>query len=260
MLIKYLFMFTMSILAAAPVPPVTPITPVAASPSVTSQILSSSPIEAVTIGTSVKGTPIIARRYGTATGPTVLIVGQIHGREKGSLQVIKGIVDGFASKASAMNVWVIDVANPDGDVKNLRTNSRAVDLNRNFPTSDWKLSARGRYFSGKSPMSEPETKALVEFIEKYKPVLSVWYHQVGPVVDPHPMGNPLIMRTYARVVGYPYSAARCAGSCVGTATTFHSETVANATAFVVELPAKVTKNHVERNVAALRAVFAMLAN
>lgn len=251
MLIKYLFTFTMSILAAAPA---------VASPSATAPGLFSSPVEVVTIGRSVLGAPIVARRYGTATGPTVLIVGQIHGSEKGSLKVLKGIVSGFASKAPAMNVWVINVANPDGNVKNLRTNSRAVDLNRNFPTSDWKLSARGRYFSGKSPMSEPETKALVEFIRRYKPVLSVWYHQVGPVVDPHPKGNPVIMRTYARVVGYPYSSARCAGSCVGTATTFHSETVTNATAFVVELPAKVTKGHVKRNVAALRAVFALLTN
>lgn len=251
MLIKYLFAFSMSIVSS---------TPAVAPPSTMPPSLSTSPIEAVTIGTSVLGTPIIARHYGTTTGPTVLIVGQMHGSEKGSLKVINGIVAGFATKAPATNVWIIDVANPDGDVKNVRTNSRQVDLNRNFPTSDWKLSARGSYFSGKSPMSEPETKALAEFIEKYKPVLSVWYHQVGPVVDPHPMGNPLIMRTYARVVGYPYSAARCAGSCVGTATTFHSETVTNATAFVVELPAKVTKNHVERNVAALRAVFAMLAN
>lgn len=249
-------MFTMSVLVAAPI---TPGTPVSALPSAASQILSSSLVEVAVIGTSVQGIPIVARRYGNTAGPTVMIVGQIHGSEKGSLRVLKGIVSGFASKAPAMNVWVIDVANPDGDVKNLRTNSRAVDLNRNFPTSDWKLSSRGRYFSGKSPMSEPETKALVGFIEKYKPVLSVWYHQVGPVVDPHPKGNPVIMRTYARVVGYPYSSARCAGSCVGTATTFHSETVTNATAFVVELPAKVTKDHVKRNVDALRAVFAVLS-
>lgn len=250
MLIKHLFALSLSVLSASPVTAL----------SAPREIPPISPSEVVTIGTSVLGTPIVAARYGTASGPVVLVVGQVHGSEKGSRQVIRGIVAAFKEKSPNVNLWILDVANPDGATKNLRTNSRGVDLNRNFPTFDWKLSAKGRYFSGKYPASEPETKALVWFIEKYRPIMSVWYHQVGPVVDPHPMGNPSIMRTYARTVGYPYSSARCAGSCVGTATTFHSETVKGSTAFVVELPAKVTKDHVDRNVLALSSVLTLLMN
>lgn len=214
--------------------------------------------ETITIGTSVKGIPITASRYGTKGGAVVLLVGQVHGSEKGSRKILQGIADAMLLDAPTLDVWVIFVANPDGASSNERTNFNKVDLNRNFPTSDWKLSSRGRNYSGKYARSEPETKALVDFIQTRKPVLSVWYHQVGPVVDPHPLGDMNIMREYAKTVKYPLSAARCAGSCVGTATTYHSENVKGSTAFVVELPAKVTRAHVVRNVAAFMRILTII--
>ena len=214
--------------------------------------------ETIQIGTSVKGAPITASRYGTKGGAAVLLVGQLHGSEKGSRKILQGIADSMLLDAPTLDVWIIFVANPDGTASNDRTNFNKVDLNRNFPTSDWKLSARGRNYSGKYARSEPETKALVDFIQTRKPVLSVWYHQVGPVVDPHPLGDMNIMREYAKTVKYPLSAARCAGSCVGTATTYHSENVKGSTAFVVELPATVTRAHVDRNVSAFRHILTII--
>jgi len=210
------------------------------------------------IGRSVSGLPIVAERLGTSGGPVVLLVGQIHGDEKGSNPVLNRVRRDLLENGSTADVWIIRTASPDGAKGSTRANSRGVDLNRNFPTSDWQRTPRGRNFSGPSAGSEPETQAIAGFIREYRPVLSVWFHQVGPMVDPHPLGDIRIMRKFASVTGYPLVSAPCRGVCAGTATTFHAQTVPGATAFVVELPAKVSAPHVERNLLAVRAVLAML--
>lgn len=214
--------------------------------------------EVVEIGRSVAGAPILAERLGTPGGPVVLLVGLLHGDERGSNPVLAGVRRDVIAGSSGADVWIVRVASPDGAAAGTRANARGVDLNRNFPTSDWQRTPRGRNFSGLSAGSEPETQALAGFIRTYRPVLSVWFHQVGPMVDPHPLGDVRIMRRFAAVTGYPLVAAPCSGVCAGTATTFHAETVPGSTAFVVELPAAVSRAHVDRNVAAVRAVTAML--
>ena len=210
------------------------------------------------IGRSVAGLPILAERLGTKGGPVVLLVGLLHGDENGSNPVLSRVRRDLLENGASADVWIIRVASPDGSTDKTRSNARGVDLNRNFPTSDWQRTPRGRNFSGVSAGSEPETKAIAAFISTYRPVLSVWFHQVGPMVDPHPLGDIRIMRKFAAVTGYPLVSAPCSGVCAGTATTFHAQTVPGATAFVVELPAKVSPVHVERNRLAVRAVLAML--
>lgn len=214
--------------------------------------------DVVEIGITVNDHPIIAERFGTPGGPVVLIVGLLHGNEKGSSRVINRIRKDLIESGSAADVWLIRDASPDGSRGGSRTNARGVDLNRNFPTSDWVRTSRGNTYSGRKAGSEPETRALANFIARHRPQLSIWFHQVGPVVDPHPLGDQSIMKEFAKVVGYPLRPAVCRGVCTGTATTFHAQTVEGSTAFVVELPAVVTAQHADRNVAALRAVITML--
>lgn len=212
----------------------------------------------VEIGRSVSGLPIVAERFGTPGGPVVLLVGQVHGDEDGSRAVLDRVRRDLLENGSSADVWVLRVASPDGARDATRANARGVDLNRNFATSDWQRTPRGKNFSGPSAGSEPETRAVMGFIRTYRPVLSVWFHQVGPMVDPHPLGDVRFMRKFASVTGYPLVSAPCSGVCAGTATTFHAETVSGSTAFVVELPARVSAAHVERNRRAVRAVLAML--
>ena len=212
----------------------------------------------VEIGRSVGGRPIVAERLGTPGGPVVLLAGLIHGDEKGSNPVLNRVRRDLLANGSTADVWIIRVVSPDGANRHTRANSHGVDLNRNVPTSDWQRTPRGLNFSGVSAGSEPESQAVASFIRRYRPVLSVWFHQVGPMVDPHPLGDIHIMRKFASVTGYPLVSAPCGGVCAGTATTFHAQTVPGATAFVVELPAKVTVSHVERNLAAVRSVLSML--
>ena len=52
-------------------------------------------------------------------------------------------------------VAVIAVANPDGLQKQTRTNANGVDINRNFPASNWQSSLRKtQYYNGPAPASE----------------------------------------------------------------------------------------------------------
>lgn len=91
--------------------------------------------------------------------------------------------------------WVIvPVVNPDGMLAGMRQNAAGVDLNRNFPAASWRPEdsfsyppgidpARrspenrlNRSSPGSSPGSEPETRALIELVERLRPPLVVDLH------------------------------------------------------------------------------------
>ena len=62
-------------------------------------------------------------------------------------------------------------------------NSSGVDLNRNFPSTDWSPEAKApRYFPGTSPGSEPEVKALCGLIAEKKPQVIIHFHSWEPCV------------------------------------------------------------------------------
>ena len=53
-------------------------------------------------------------------------------------------------------IVIAPLVNPDGFFSKppKRTNSRGVDINRNFPTRDWRQSKRDKFYTGPSPNSE----------------------------------------------------------------------------------------------------------
>ncbi len=186
------------------------------------------------IGRSARGLPIVATRLGDPDAQRVaLVVGVIHGDERAGLGVTRllrrrGPVEG-------LGLWVIDNLNPDGSRRRSRRNARGVDLNRNFPHR-W----RGRvppssgYYPGRSPASEPETRAAIKLIERIEPDLSIWYHQPwGAVLACR--GRPAAAARYARLAG---TGTSCRGRGLpGTAINWERATIPGATAFVVELAA-----------------------
>jgi hypothetical protein len=68
-------------------------------------------------------------------------------------------------------VLLVRCANPDGLEGRFSLNSRGVDLNRNFPGSNWSKTPDRR--SGSKAASEPETAALVKLLSEFKPSLLV---------------------------------------------------------------------------------------
>jgi protein MpaA len=186
------------------------------------------------IGYSVAGRPIIAYRRGTVGGTPVVAVGAIHGDEVGGAEVAYTILDHAVPEG--IELWVIPVANPDGYTAKRRQNDRMVDLNRNFPTANWAEKGRGtEKWSGYLPASEPETIALANFFLEVRPVLTVWYHQNGRMVDVGAnVADPTLRVKYSEVSGWPLGTA-CPSVCRGTATGFTNANIQGSTAFVVEL-------------------------
>ena len=85
--------------------------------------------------------------------------------------------------------------NPDGLLKkkSSRTNANGVDLNRNFPTRDWKeksvyywvvrTNKNPRRYPGTHPLSEPETRWLYGEINDFKPDVIIAVHAPHGIVD-----------------------------------------------------------------------------
>ncbi len=186
--------------------------------------------QTVTIGHSVRGRAIRARRLGEPGAPvSVLVVGCVHGNERAGRAVIARLRD--AAPPAGVALWLVRDANPDGCRAGTRGNANGVDLNRNFPYR-WRRLPPGTYYSGTGPLSEPESRATYELMRAERPVVSVWYHQHAELVDAY--GDERIARRYARRVGLPY---RFFYAAPGSITRWQARTIRGSTGIVVELPA-----------------------
>jgi beta-N-acetylhexosaminidase len=207
------------------------------------------PAHSETIGHSVGGRAIRAVRLGPGDAPTkVLVVGAIHGNEPAGRAVIRKLRG--QPPPRDVQLWLIDTVNPDGSARGTRWNTRGVDLNRNFPWH-WTPIAVRPYYSGRLPLSEPESRALAAFAKRVRPDVSVWYHQHLRLVTDD-AGDPRLERLYARRSGLPW---RKIGPYTGTAIGWLNHRFRGTTSFVVELPGGLLSGTaVARHAAAVRAV------
>ncbi len=186
----------------------------------------------IQVGESVRGRAIVAKRQGPADAPTkVLAVGQIHGDEPGGLRVISALRRMRVPRALAL--WTVRSVNPDGARLGIRQNVRGIDLNRNFPRG-WRRSPRGsRYYGGRRPLSQPESRAVARLVRRLEPRITIWFHQPYGFVVRNPGADRRVWQRYARLAGmrtarlprYP-----------GTATRWQNHRFPRSDAFVVELP------------------------
>lgn len=126
-------------------------------------------------------------------GRKILTLSLIHGDELPSLNVTRNWIARLM-KIESRNAWrVIPIANPDGVAKVTRTNSRGVDINRNFPTEDWqktalevwknKMKSDPRRYPGPDSASEKETRCLLKHIEEFNPDFIISIHTPLGVLD-----------------------------------------------------------------------------
>ena len=125
----------------------------------------------------------------------IIWIGGVHGDEPEGIELasesLKYLMKQQTNQSTKQNSvrsglypWiVIPNLNPDGAAAKTRVNGRGVDLNRNFPSTDWSSeSEKPRYFPGSHPASEPEVSSLCELIEAVKPVLIVHCHSWNPCI------------------------------------------------------------------------------
>ncbi|MGA7757809.1 MAG: DUF2817 domain-containing protein [Ilumatobacteraceae bacterium] len=189
----------------------------------------------VGLGYSVEGRPIFAERYGTPGGRRVLVVGVIHGNEDDGL----AIVDELRRRAvpDGVELWIVESMNPDGVANQDRHNGNEVDLNRNFPYKWGPIGAPGDgQYAGTGPASEPETQAMINFMQQLQPDITLWYHQDLFVVNPAQGREGRVRARYAELTGLPMGQIT-GGIYTGIAATWARNEFrpADGVAFIVEL-------------------------
>jgi hypothetical protein len=77
-----------------------------------------------------------------------------------------------------------------------------VNLNRNFPSREWRPEMVDGLSAGAQPASEPETRAMMQVLDGgYARVVSL--HSRGPLVDYDGPGGAALAAAIAKRCGYP---------------------------------------------------------
>lgn len=236
------------------------------------------------IGSSVAGRVI--ERYSYGSGPTkIILVGGIHGGyEWNTVLLAYEAIDYFESHPESIpkniTVEIIPVANPDGLYKvtgkegrfvagdassnttilaSGRFNQNDVDLNRNFdckwqPKSTWRSK---EVSAGASAFSEPEAKALRNFLLKENPAVVVFWHSQSNGVYASQCEQGIlpetlaVMNVYAEASNYPAVKTFDAYATTGAADDWLASI--GIPAVTVELTTHETVER-ERNLAGVRAL------
>lgn len=108
----------------------------------------------------------------------------MHGNEPEGIFVLSKLFAWLQQQNISTPILVVPIINPDGFAAKTRVNANGVDLNRNWPTSDWEGDfVEPRYCPGEKPLSEPENIFLVELFKEYSPKLIISFHSWKPIID-----------------------------------------------------------------------------
>ena len=182
-------------------------------------------------GKSVLGTPILYKEYPPLPPRKplgrVLLIGGIHGDEYSAVSIVFKWMKILDKYHSGLFHWhIVPLLNPDGLLRkhSQRMNAHNVDLNRNFPMHDWENRTQDywvnttlrdpRLYPGRSALSEPESRWLVQEINSFKPDIIVSVHAPYGVVDyDGPKSGPYKLgRLYLQLIGtYPGSLGNYVG-------------------------------------------------
>jgi murein peptide amidase A len=211
-------------------------------------------VETRLLGRSVEGRDINAVRRGEPGGRVVLVIGVIHGDEHDGLAIMDRLHT--LPVPGGVDLWLVDSMNPDGVAANVRHNANQVDLNRNFPYNWGPIGVAGdSQYAGPSAASEPETQAMVAFIDEIRPDLVIWYHQDLFRIAPGTGRDGVIRARYAELTGLPVVSIT-GGTYTGVAATWARKTLDPGVAFIVELGASVSGVEADTHAAAVLTVAA----
>lgn len=127
----------------------------------------------IKIGTSVRGKPLEALTLGN--GPKrIYIIGGIHGDEPEGPAVAArlpaALLSDFVSEAGErITLRIVRDMNPDGTSSGVRGNTRGIDLNRNWPSRDYRAEKLPGAGSGRRAASELEVATIQADLAAFKP-------------------------------------------------------------------------------------------
>ena len=122
---------------------------------------------------SAKRRPIETAIFGK--GPRhIAVLSSLTGNSEATVALVEKLAGVFSRDGLMpvqLSVLVVRTPNPDGQADRTLTNSRGVDLNRNFPST--RFTASPRRETGEKPGSEPETRALIQLLHQFNPELVI---------------------------------------------------------------------------------------
>jgi hypothetical protein len=164
----------------------------------------------LSIGTSQGGAPLTLYQLGSGARRVLILGGQHGGPERNTVELVQAIVDYFAGTPEALpagvSLDVLSTANPDGVASGSRQFLSGVDPNRNWGGGDWRSDAYDSNaqfrvgLGGPEPFSEPETRALADWVLAARPALVINYHSAGGFM----FGGGELASIYADASGYAW--------------------------------------------------------
>lgn len=174
------------------------------------------------IGYSVSSRPLEVYTFGQGE-KQVMIVAGIHGGYEWNTIALADELIIYINKhpeiiPSDTKLFILRNMNPDGDARahtvDGRVNDHGVDLNRNFPENwqaEWDRDGCWDYTTttgGAEPGSEPETRAVINFLSTHKVVALISYHSAAlgifPGGEPWEAGSVKFAKALAKVTQYPF--------------------------------------------------------
>ncbi len=177
----------------------------------------------VVVGSSVQGRPIEAYTFGQGEAQYLIVAGIHGGYESNTVDLANQLIMYVSQHPEVIpgsdTLYIIPDMNPDavarGRNADARVNADGVDLNRNFPSDNWTANwdhtrcwnerpTTGGAYGG----SEPETRAIMNFIGSHRIQAMISYHSaalgVFPGGIPWEAASENLARTLSAQTGYPY--------------------------------------------------------
>jgi hypothetical protein len=218
------------------------------------------------IGYSVSGRPLEVYVFGNGPSQRMIVAGIHGGYEWNTIALADELITYIHKNPDVVpkdvTLYILRNLNPDGDARDHgpdgRVNDHGVDLNRNFPTNwaaTWDREGcwdNGPSTGGTGPGSEPETRALMVFLQTHKIEVLISYHSaalgVFPGGEPWEKNSTKFAKQLANVTDYSFPPLDT--GCIYTGTLADYAVERGAVAVDMELSTH-TETDYKRNLKAL---------
>ena len=141
--------------------------------------------------------------------PNIFFLGVFHGDEIEGEYALRRFMKELEEKPDVpclYNAYFLPCLNPDGKELHTRFNVHKVDLNRNYPTANFKNETQTLSYEKVkcgAPASEVETKFMMSLVEEFAPKIIISIHSDLHLIDYDGPARDLALM-YAEKTGYKF--------------------------------------------------------